>query len=53
LVDEMILRFTHNIEMDGILPGVAPTGRFVEMALAVVVDFEDGKVSAERISWVR
>jgi carboxymethylenebutenolidase len=53
LVDEMILRFTHDIEMDGILPGVAPTGRFVEMVLAVVVDFEDGKVSAERISWVR
>jgi carboxymethylenebutenolidase len=51
LVDEMILRFTHDIEMDGIVPGVAPTGRFVEMALAVVVDFEDGKVSAERISW--
>jgi carboxymethylenebutenolidase len=51
LVDEMILRFTHDIEMDGILPGVAPTGRFVEMALAVVVDFEDGKISAERIYW--
>ena len=51
LVDEMILRFTHDIEMDGILPGVAPTGRRVEMALAVVVDFEDGKVSAERIYW--
>ncbi len=51
LVDEMILRFTHDIEMDGILPGVGPTGRFVEMALAVVVDFEDGKVSAERIYW--
>jgi len=47
----MILRFTHDIEMDGILPGVAPTGRFVEMALAVVVDFEDGKISAERIYW--
>ena len=53
LVDEMILRFTHDIEMDGILLGVAPTGRSVEMALAVVVDFEDGKISAERISWVR
>jgi carboxymethylenebutenolidase len=51
LIDEMILRFTHDIEMDGILPGLAPTGRFVEMALAVVVDFEDGKVSAERIYW--
>jgi carboxymethylenebutenolidase len=51
VIDEMILRFTHDIEMDGILPGVAPTGRSVEMALAVVVDFEGGKISAERISW--
>jgi carboxymethylenebutenolidase len=37
--------------MDFILPGVAPTGRVVEMALAVVVDFEDGKIAAERIYW--
>ena len=51
LVDELIVRFTHDIEMDFILPGVAPTGRFVELALAVVVDFEDGKISAERICW--
>jgi len=51
MVDELIVRFTHDIEMDFILPGVAPTGRFVELALAVVVDFEDGKISAERIYW--
>ena len=44
------MRFTHDIEMDGILPGVAPTGRQVPLA-PVVVDFEDGKVSAERIYW--
>ena len=53
LVDELIVRFTHDMVMDFILPGVAPTGRLVEMALAVVVDFEDGKIAAERISWVR
>jgi len=27
LVDEMIFRFTHTMEMDWMLPGVAPTGR--------------------------
>jgi carboxymethylenebutenolidase len=27
LVDEMIFRFTHTIEMDWMLPGVAPTGK--------------------------
>lgn len=51
VVDEMVLRFTHDIEMDGILPGVAPTGRRVEMPLAVVVDFEGGLIAAERIYW--
>ena len=51
LIDEMVLRFTHDVEMDGILPGVSPTGRRVEMALAVVVDFEAGLVAAERIYW--
>jgi carboxymethylenebutenolidase len=51
LVDELIVRFTHDIEMDFILPGVAPTGRVVELALAVIVDFEDGKIAAERIYW--
>src|SRR6516164_8519512 len=29
LVDEMIFRFTHTIEMDWILPGIAPTGKRV------------------------
>jgi hypothetical protein len=27
LVDEMIFRFTHTLEMDWMLPGVAPTGK--------------------------
>jgi carboxymethylenebutenolidase len=26
LVDEMIIRFTHTIELDWMLPGIAPTG---------------------------
>ena len=51
LVDELVVRFTHDVEMDFILPGVAPTGRVVEMAIAVIVDFEDGKIAAERIYW--
>jgi carboxymethylenebutenolidase len=51
LVDEMILRFTHTVEMDWILPGVAPTGRRVEVPIVVVVGIRDGKVSHERIYW--
>ncbi|MGH7629506.1 MAG: ester cyclase [Gemmatimonadales bacterium] len=33
------------------LPGVRPTGRRIETALVVVVEFEDGRISAERIYW--
>lgn len=32
LVDEMIIRFTHDIEIDWWLPGIAPTGKRVECA---------------------
>ncbi|WP_073277156.1 ester cyclase [Microbulbifer donghaiensis] len=51
LVDELIHKFTHSIEMPWILPGVAPTGRHVEVAVVVVVQFEDGKIAGERIYW--
>jgi carboxymethylenebutenolidase len=33
------------------LPGIAPTGRQVEVALVVVVRFRDGKVAHEHIYW--
>ena len=42
LVDEMIFRFTHTVPMDWMLPGVAPTGRRVEIPLVVVIHFRDG-----------
>jgi len=51
LVDEMVFRFTHTMEMDWMLPGVAPTGKRVECALAVVVHFRDGKLAHEHIYW--
>jgi carboxymethylenebutenolidase len=51
LVDEIILRFTHTLEMDWMLPGVAPTGRRVECALAVVVHFREGRLASEHIYW--
>jgi carboxymethylenebutenolidase len=51
LVDEMVLKFTHTVEIDWMLPGVAPTGRRVEVALVVVVHFRDGKLAHEHIYW--
>ena len=51
LVDEMIFQFTHTIEMDWMLPGVAPTGKRVECPLVVIVHFRDGKLANEHIYW--
>ena len=51
LVDEMVIGFTHTVEMDWMLPGIAPTGHRVEVALVVIVRFRDGKLAHEHIYW--
>jgi carboxymethylenebutenolidase len=51
VVDELVLSFTHDIDMPQLLPGVAPTGKHVRLAFCVVVGFEDGKVHHEHIYW--
>ena len=51
VVDELVLSFTHDIEMPQLLPGIAPTGRRVQLAFCVVVGFADGKVAHEHIYW--
>src|SRR5262249_34064664 len=33
IVDEMIMSFTHDVEMPAMLPGIPPTGRRVEIPL--------------------
>jgi carboxymethylenebutenolidase len=51
LVEELVLKFTHTIEIDWMLPGIAPTGRKVEVPLVAIVRFRDGKVAHEHIYW--
>jgi len=51
LVDEMIFSFTHTQEMPWMLPGIAPTGRRVEVPLVAIVHFRDGKLAHEHIYW--
>ncbi len=51
IVDELIHKFTHTVEMPWMLPGVRPTGKRVEVAVVVVVEFKDGKIAGERIYW--
>ena len=51
LVDELVIRFTHSQAIGHLLPGVAPTGQRVEMALVVIVGVKEGKVAYEHIYW--
>jgi carboxymethylenebutenolidase len=51
IVDEMIFKFTHDAEMDWMLPGVPPTGRRVEVPLVVVVQLIGEEIVCERIYW--
>jgi len=51
VVDEFFISFTHTTAIDWLLPGVAPTGKLVEMAVAVIVGFKVGKISHEHIYW--
>jgi carboxymethylenebutenolidase len=51
LVDEMVFKFTHSIQMDWMLPGIASTGKRVEIPLVAIVRFRDGKLAHEHIYW--
>jgi carboxymethylenebutenolidase len=51
LVEEVVIRFTHTMPIDWMLPGILPTGKRVGAAVIVIVEFEDGKIASERIYW--
>ena len=51
VVDEMLFCFTHTTEIPWMLPGVAPTGKRVEVPLLAVVKFRGDKLCHEHIYW--
>jgi len=51
VVDEIAISFTHTAPIDWLLPGVPSTDKRVEMVVAVIVGFKDGKISHEHIYW--
>lgn len=51
VVDEVILSFTHDIEMDYVLPGIPPTGKHVEIPLVVIMKFDGTKIAHEHLYW--
>ena len=51
VVDEMVVSFTHSDEVDWILPGVAPTDKFVEIPMVSIVAVRGGKLASEHMYW--
>src|SRR5438445_644191 len=51
IVDELVMTFTHDRQLDIMLPGIPPTGRRITVPVVVVVGFEGNKVSHEHIYW--
>lgn len=51
VVDEMLFCFTHTCEIDWMLPGVPPSGKYVEVPLVAIVKFRGDKLYHEHIYW--
>ena len=52
VVDELIISFTHDREVEYMLPGVAPTGKYITLPHVVIMNFkEDGRIAHEHIYW--
>jgi carboxymethylenebutenolidase len=51
LVDEILFCFTHDVEIDFLLPGIPPTGKYVEIPTVAIVQFRGGKLAHEHIHW--
>ena len=51
VVDELIMRFTHSIRLDWLLPGIPPTGKRVEVPFVAIVQFEGDKIAHEHLYW--
>jgi len=51
VVDELLFSFTHTTEIPWMLPGIAPTGKRVEVPLLAVIKFRGSKLYHEHIYW--
>ena len=51
VVAEYVMRFTHLLQMDWMLPGVPPTGRRAELLLVTVIQFDNDRIASEHVYW--
>ena len=49
VIDELVIKFTHTIQMDWLLPGIPPTGKRIEFAFCVIVYMEGDKIAQEHL----
>jgi carboxymethylenebutenolidase len=51
IVDEFVFCATHDREIDWLLPGLAPTGKYIEIPMLAVICFRGDKLYNEHIYW--
>ncbi|MGF6413548.1 dienelactone hydrolase family protein [Paraburkholderia sp. MM5482-R1] len=51
IVDEFVFCATHDREIDWLLPGLSPTGKYFEIPMLAVVHFRGDKLYNEHIYW--
>lgn len=51
IVDEFVFCCTHDREIDWLLPGLAPTGKYFEVPMLAVICFRGSKLYNEHIYW--
>jgi len=51
VVQELVISFTHTVELEWMIPKIAPTNKKVEIAFVVVAGIENLKLTHEHIYW--
>ncbi|OKL55459.1 hypothetical protein UA08_09280 [Talaromyces atroroseus] len=51
VIDEFIYKFTHDMQIDWLLPGIPPTGRKAELPFTAVVNIRGDRLYHEHIAW--
>ncbi|RVX67465.1 hypothetical protein B0A52_08818 [Exophiala mesophila] len=51
VIDEFIFKFTHQREIDWLLPGIPPTGKYAQIPMMAVVNVRGDRLYHEHISW--
>ena len=51
VVQELVISFTHTVEIEWMIPKIVPTNKKVEIAFVVVAGIESLKLTHEHIYW--